>query len=537
MKNKVLIVIFLLMASVSAWAQEFVVDGLRYEVINTTNHYVSLINIHSNTSAVVIPSTIENEEIVYTVTRIGEGAFSGCGWIESVIIPSTVLNIGSQAFFCCSKLSSITIPNSVVSIGDTAFAQTGLASVIIGDSVRNIGKYAFGRCEKLTSITIPNLVKVIEDISFYECRSLISAVIGDSVKSIGNYAFYGCSNLTSITIPNSVLSIGEGAYKKCEGVKSVAIGDGVKSIGDYAFSYCTQIISLTIGDSLKCIGQRAFGNCESLKSVTIGESVESVGESAFNDCDSLISVIIKSDVSFSNSELKITKDGIHYRVLNKNTVEVCSIFNCYYSGDIIIPAAIIVGNTFNVEQIDDYAFYRDSITSVTIPESITSIGEYAFCKCKVLTSVIIPSSVTRIDAGVFYECTSLTSVTIPNTVDTIGKDAFAGCTATIYCDVEKRPDGWDSEWRGKEYKGEIVWKQATEPSSPVTETAANSVSIYAYGRSIVVENAAEEICVYDAMGRLVCRDAMPCVRTEMQMNNPGLYIVKVGDVAKRVMVK
>ena len=131
----------------------------------------------------------------------------------------------------------------------------------------------------------------------------------------------------------------------------------------------------------------------------------------------------------------------------------------------------------------------------------------------------------------------MTSVTIPNTVDTIGKDAFAGCTATIYCDVEKKPNGWDWEWRGKEYKGEIVWKQAAELGTPVTETAANAVSIYACGKNIVVENATDEICVYDAMGRLVCRDAINHVRTEICVNNPGLYIVKVGNVAKRVVVR
>ena len=79
-------------------------------------------------------------------------------------------------------------------------------------------------------------------------------------------------------------------------------------------------------------------------------------------------------------------------------------------------------------------------------------------------------------------------------------------------------------------------KEGTKLATVVTESAANAENIYAYGKTIVVENAAEEICVYDAMGRLVCRDAMPCVRTEMQMNNPGLYIVKVGGVAKRVMV-
>ena len=149
--------------------------------------------------------------------------------------------------------------------------------------------------------------------------------------------------------------------------------------------------------------------------------------------------------------------------------------------------------------------------------------------------VVIPDVVVKIGRYAFYWCTNLSSVTIPNTIDTVGYRAFAGCTATIYCDVEKMPSGWSISWNGnqrfEEYKGKVIWKTP----SPVTETAANVVSIYAYGRSIVVENAAEEISVYDAMGRLVCRDAVRHVST-ITVNGTGVYIVKVGDVVKRVVI-
>ena len=92
------------------------------------------------------------------------------------------------------------------------------------------------------------------------------------------------------------------------------------------------------------------------------------------------------------------------------------------------------------------------------------------------------------------------------------------------------------DWCGYKYEGEIVWESATEPSTPITESAANAVNIYAYGRNIVVENATDEICVYNAMGKLICRDAINRVRTEIPIKGTGVYIVKTGNVVKRVMV-
>ena len=533
-------------------------------------------------SDVVIPETVEIEGKTYSITSIGYDSFAGCGWIESVIIPQTVTSIGSWAFFCCEKLSSIVIPNSVISIGDTAFAQTGLTTVIFGDSLRNIGKYAFGRCAKLTSITIPNEVKAIEEHTFYGCSSLTSVVIGESVKRIGVDAFRECSNLKTVIIGDSVTDIGDGACSRCGSLTSVVIGESVESIGEDAFNYCS-----------------------SLTSIVIGESVENVGEYAFCRCDSLSSVIIKSDINIPyNSNLWIKKDGVQYNVKNKNTVSVDSdIWDDYdYSGDIIIPETVIAGDTFNIKSIGSYAFSYDSITSITIPNSVTEIGEAAFSHCRCLTSITIPNSVVSIGGWVFPNCSSLTEInvesgnteyvsvdgvlfnkdktilisypagktgeyTIPSSVKEIATHAFSGCNdsttviipktvrtvdyyafydcaATINCMVNEKPNGWDDGWCGydEDVKAVVVW--GYKPT-PVTETAANAVNIYAHGNTIVVENATDEISVYDAMGRLVCRDvarhvstvAESGIRAEIRVNNPGLYIVKVGDVAKRVVVK
>ena len=124
---------------------------------------------------VIIPETANRGAWQYSVTSIGQEAFSHCRDLNSIVIPNSVKNIYSQAFYDCSHLESITIPNSVTNIGESAFGACGFTSVTIPNSVTNIGTGAFQWCIYLTSVTIPN-----------------------SVKSMGEGIFYGCSGLTTI---------------------------------------------------------------------------------------------------------------------------------------------------------------------------------------------------------------------------------------------------------------------------------------------------------------------------------------------------
>ena len=149
---------------------------------------------------VVIPNTIEYGGKNYSVTTIGQWAFSSCISLASIDIPNSVTTIGESAFASCESLASIDIPNSVMTIGKRAFSHcSSLASVNIPNSVTTIGESAFASCESLASIDIPNSVTTIGKFAFAYCFSLASVNIGESVTTIGVGAFIYCYYITSVT--------------------------------------------------------------------------------------------------------------------------------------------------------------------------------------------------------------------------------------------------------------------------------------------------------------------------------------------------
>ena len=402
----------------------------------------------------------------YSVTGIGTCTDT------YIIISSTynglpVTSIGEQAFYKCKFLTSIKIPDSVTSIGKAAFyGCESLTSVTISDSVTSIGRYAFNVCDSLTSVTIGNSVTIDGEAPFYDCPSLTSIEVNPNnqhYKSIdGNlYTKDGKTLIryaigkeaTSFTIPNSVTSIGDRAFAGCDSLTSVTIPNPVTSIGDFAFADCYSLASVTIGNSVTSIGDSAFSFCRSLTSIEIPDSVTSIGDFAFSSCYLLIEVINKSS-------LNIVAGSYDYGNIG------------YYAKHIITDESQSALKT-----VGDYIFYDDgtdiylvkyigSDTEITLPKyeggKEYGILNYAFLGCESLTSITIPDSVTSIGDFAFADCTSLKSIVIPYSVTSIGKKVFWYCESlTIYCEAESKPSVWSDDWNrysSASYgKNPVIW--------------------------------------------------------------------------------
>ena len=320
-------------------------------------------------------------------------------------------------------------------VGLTASAATsGYYTYTVSDSEATITYVDAAISGK---VTIPSKlggykVTSIGEAAFAECYDITGVTIPNSVKSIGALAFYDCEGLKTITIPNSVTYIGEGAFLYCIELNNVTIPSSIESIETLTFAFCESLTSVTIPDSVTSIGVFAFAIC-GLTKIKIPDSVTNIEEGAFASCGMLSSLTVHSDNSVyhsSNNCIIHTEDkrlvvGCNSSVIPDDN-SVTSIGDYAFCGCVEITSITIPNN---ITSIGEGAFAGCiGLTSITIPDNVTSIGDYAFSECTALTGITIPNGVTSIGEGVFEYCESFTSITIPDGVTSIGEGAFLECT-------------------------------------------------------------------------------------------------------------
>ncbi|GHT51672.1 hypothetical protein AGMMS49982_09730 [Bacteroidia bacterium] len=363
------------------------------------------------------------------VTSIGGFAFSGCSGLTSVTIPNSVTAIDYSAFYGCSGLTSVTIPNSVTAIGlDAFYGCSGLTSVTIPNSVTDIGYSAFYGCSGLTAINVDDAnatYSSVDGVVFNKNKTALvmypkgkqgAYTILNSVTAIGDYAFVGCSGLTgALTIPNSVTAIGNYAFFGCSGLTgALTIPNSVTAIGNTAFYGCTGIKKLTIEDG------------------TTALSVVNYYSNSWNHYE-----------SFSNCSI----DTLY---LGRNITYATKPSGSSYSDATTSPFGtalkqITIGNS--VTTIGDYAFSGcTGIKKLTIEDGTTalSVVNYyydsanhyeSFSNCSIdtlylgrnITYATKPSGSSYSDATTSPFGTALKQVTIGNFVTTIGDSAFYNC--------------------------------------------------------------------------------------------------------------
>ena len=327
---------------------------------------------------------------------VGNFAFSDCVNLET-ISGSVYGYIGDGAFLNCPNLRKISC-SCVNFVGDEAFKNTPISGVAGSEY---IGSEAFIDTNIYSAILTDTVVLGTRAFK----GSLVEEIyIGEKLEYIPAEAFTYCP-IRNLDIPDNIKRIDRSAFSGCTFLENINLGNGVTEIGDYVFESCRSLTSVTIPDSVTTIGDDAFRECTGLTNVTIPDSVEFLGSGVFSRCTSLTSITVDK-----NNENYSSRDGV---LFNKDQTTL-----------IQYPA----GN-----QRDTYI----------IPDSVKSIGEYAFSGCTGLTSITIPDSVTSIGIDAFDGCTGLTSITIPDSVTNIGGAAFYGCKGL----TDVYYSGTEAEWK------------------------------------------------------------------------------------------
>ena len=396
------------------------------------------------------------------VTGIGDYAFYGCSAFTEIIFPENLASIGNYAFYECQALTGIVIPDGVTSIGNSAFESChALTHVSIPNNVTSIGYGIFYNCDKLERITIGNGITSIEDDTFYGCSALTQVTIPESVTSIGSWAFAHCSALTQVNIPNSVTSIGYYAFCNCSALTQVNIPNSVTSIGEDAF-YNTALYNNTnnwtndvlyidnclikakyelsgnyeITAGTRIIANNAFSWCSALTQVTIPGSVENIGDYTFNSCSALAKITVLPTIpptitanTFNNisTQVKVSvpEGSRNAYMADKNWKQLLDLSAGLVSGicgDNLTWTFTTADSTLTISGIGDmydYGYsdqpwynFNQGIKNISMPEGLTSIGDYAFYRCSAFTQVTIGSGVTSIGDEAFNYCSALTAINV-----------------------------------------------------------------------------------------------------------------------------
>lgn len=460
---------FLLMAMtlVAGAYNEYWANGIRYEIVdeNTVkvaaipegyNNYSGVLTIPQTAKITVnfIGSHVSGSPYArsYRVTEIGDGAFRDCTGLTGIVLPNTITRIGDNAFYGCTGLTSVTIPNTVKSIGASAFGYcTSLSSIVVPNSVGSIGWNLFYGCTSLTSVTLPDRLQDVNG-TFKGCTALTSITVPKGVRKL-DATFTGCSNLSEVILPLSLFSIDNNAFDGCTSLTHIDLPNTVTTIGNRAFAN-TGLTELELPDCVTKVGEDAFYGSTSLTSVSLRAtepplmansgafSFDTYGNASLHVPEASLSSYRSTDWwrvfmnitadETMNNPYDFEADGIYYKIIDSNTVEVTFKDRTYnsYSGELNIPASVIHdGVTYQVTGIGNSAFKLcTALTTVNLPATITRIGKQAFYNSG-LTDISLPESVTCIGDSAYMACSklnNLASLTIPRNVSHIGFYAFSG---------------------------------------------------------------------------------------------------------------
>ncbi|MDR2906799.1 MAG: leucine-rich repeat protein [Bacteroidales bacterium] len=361
------------------------------------------------------------------ITTMCFSAFVQCYALQSLSLPNSLTAIPMQAFWEC-PLTNITIPEGVTTIGQSAFnGCANLIDITLPEGLKSIGLYAFARCESLTDITLPDGLTTIESQAFSDCSRLANVTLPNGSVTVGSSVFWGCTNLTNITLPNGFAPVNYTLLQSSSiaNINVAADHPTLTSVDGVLFSKDkTKLVlypyartgAYTIPANVTTLGEYAFYGNPNLEQITIGSAITTIEMGALAACPKL-----SINVDAGNTAFALV-DGVLFSKDLKTLVQ-------YPIGKEAEAYTVPDG----VSAIADEAFNGSAITAVTFPESLTTIGDYAFQDCNGLEDITLGSSITTLGDGAFYYCAGLTKVVCLNPTPPAlgGTYVFSGVPAFI----------------------------------------------------------------------------------------------------------
>ena len=482
-----------------------IIDSAAYSVSVFGDEVVSMAPYIHYSDTLVIPSTVEHNGSMYTITSLADKAFRSHDEIKSVVFPPTIRSIGKRAL-SMTGIFELTVPDAVDTIKANAFKY--IANVIYHGSATGSpwgAKTVNGYEEEgifysdstrtrltasrpgMTSVVVPSTVSVIGDGAFERQSELTGITLPEGLDTIESYAFYHCAALGSLTIPSTVRLIGESAFRdafKPNGSAVMTIADATLNIDSYAFAY-SNIGAIDLGSQTHTIGERAFITCLKLDSVIVPPSVTYIGPGAF----------------------------------------------CYNYGGrlkkVVLPEGI---DTIRFETFHGC----EKLLEVNIPSTVVHIDTMAFTECGKIKNWTLPSGLATIGAYAFYDCTGTETITslavIPPVVE---EDAFSGMnqdriTLTVPCRSAQAYSN-NGSWS--------VFGTIEEDCDGVNVIEQEDYSVFASKGEIHVNLAsAMSVSVFDQLGRLIISQKCngECI---LRVPEAGVYLVRCGNCStQKVLV-
>lgn len=517
-----------------ASAYDFEYDGLYYDVVSLQDMTCALTKgTDEYKGTVVIPAEVEYNNRKFKVTAVNGDPLSK---VENLTIPNTINEIYLNSYY----LGKLTIQDGEIALQITSGGYlTNLKAIYLGREVQmrnNLFAY-----NKIEEITIGPLVTIISKGLFTNNRKLSNVTFSNNGKlmRIEESAFSSCDAISTIILPNSVEYIGESAFSHNPKLNKIELSQNLKSIGRWAFYDCPLITNIILPLYLEDIGYGAFREC-SITELSIPKSVNQIGEDAFSGNPLSIVTLEDADktISFDSNALP-SVDSVYIGRNFTGTIK---------STKIGLGSSVTTLNNSN---------FKDSknLTSISISESVKIINNSVFYGCSSLESLEIPSSVTYVGTSAFYGCTNLKSISFGNNIKDIGANALTKCdnlseitlfntvppsyltafTNKQYMDVAlKVPHGSLTAYQNAD-NWKNFWNITEMEASGISEIKTDNISILTDANAILITGAEAEDAVtivgIDGNIRYSGYDRIISGLT------PGLYIVKVRDCIRKVIVK